>query len=112
MGKKIRMLVNYRNTLGIWNIGAETIICNRNNRYIKPENFAQWIGEVYLGQGCTDVVCIEINADLTKAAIKDLASIDIGFISEKFRKMLGQRWEFTKKEIKNQSERTDTNGEI
>lgn len=107
MGRKIRLLVNYRNSLGIWNVGSETCICNRNNNYIRPEDYAQWIAEIYMSRGCTEVVCIEITADLTKAAIKDIGSVDISFISERFRKMLGQRWGFRKDPDKTGSDRTE-----
>ena len=94
--QRIRLLVNYKNGLGLWNTEAETITRNRKNDYITAETFASWIGEIYLSRGCSEVVCIEINGELTKAAMKDLGSIDISFISENYRKMLGQRWTFIK----------------
>lgn len=98
MGRKIRLLVNYRNSLGLWNVGAETMICNAKNDYITPETFAGWIAERYFAKGCSEIVCIEIRGNLTKKGIQDLGSIDISFISENFRKMLGQRWTFQKEE--------------
>ena len=98
--QRIRLLVNYKNGLGLWNTEAETITRNRKNDYITAETFASWIGEIYLSRGCSEVVCIEINGELTKAAMKDLGSIDISFISENFKKMLGKRWTFIKDGLK------------
>ena len=96
MGKKIRLLVNYKNRLGLWNIGSETMVTNDKTDYIKPETFAQMIADVYMSIGCEEVICVEVNGNLTKKAMQDLGSIDISFISENFRKMLGKRWTFRK----------------
>ena len=98
MGRRIRLLVNYKNSLGIWNVGSEMIVCNDKNDFIQPETYAQWISEIYMSRGCTEVVCIEIHGLLNKKGIQDLGSIDISFISENFKKMLGRRWSFRKEE--------------
>lgn len=100
MGRRIRLLVNYKNGLGLWNTEAETILCNKNNDYITADMFAEWIAEIYIKKGCSEVVCIEIHADLTRKAMKDLGSTDISFISEGFKKMLGKRWTFKKDGLK------------
>ena len=100
MGRKISLIVNYENDLHLWHIAVEQIILTQKNDFIKPADFASWIGERYLCRGCHHVICIEwLNSKTTKSALKNLAECDASFITDSIRKNLGERWEFLRNEI-------------
>ena len=97
MGRKINLIVNYRNSIGLWHLAAEQMTVTTKNYFIKPADFAEWIAEIYMKRGCDHVICVEFLQDkITKAGLKDLAETDAKFLTEKIQYKLGQRWEFTK----------------
>ena len=74
MGNKINLIVNYKNSLGLWHLAVEQMTVNQKNNFIKVSDFAQWIAEIYLQKGCDHVICVEFKRDkITKAGLKDLA---------------------------------------
>ena len=96
MGRRISLIVNYKNSLGLWHIAVEQLMQTEKNYFITPEDFASWVAEIYLKKGCSDVVCIEwLSPKTSKAALKNLAECDAGFITDEIKDKLGRRWSFT-----------------
>lgn len=101
MGRKINLIVNYKNCLGLWHLAVEQMTVNHKNNFIKVSDFAQWIAEIYLQKGCTEIICVEFKRDkITKAGLKLLAECDAKFVTDAIKDDLGERWTFTKDENK------------
>ena len=99
MGKKLNVLVNYRNCLGLYHIAVEQMTVTHKNDFITISDFAQWIAEIYLQRGCDHVICFEFKKDkITKAGLKLLAECDKQFITDAIKDDFGQKGEFGKKE--------------
>lgn len=99
MGRKLNLIVNYRNCLGLYHLAVEQMTVTHRNNFIKVSDFAAWIAEIYLQKGCDHVICVEFKRDkITKAGLKLLAECDTKFITDAIKDDLGQRWEFRKKE--------------
>ena len=97
MGRKINLIVNYRNNLGIYHLAVEQMVQTDRNIFIKPEDFASFVAERYLQKNCDHVICIEyLSPKITKASLLNLASLDTEFIKDHVKKNLGRSWEFTK----------------
>ena len=100
MGRKINLIVNYRNSLGLYHLAVEQMTVTTKNYFIRPADFAKFVAERYICRGCDHVICVEFKRDkITKAGLKDLAETDAKFLTEKIKDELGQRWEFTKDNI-------------
>ena len=101
MGRKINLIVNYRNSLGLYHLAVEQMTVTTKNYFIRPEDFAEFVAERYIARGCDHVICVEFLRDkITKAGLKSLAEIDAKFLIEKIKDEIGQRWEFTKDDFK------------
>lgn len=101
MGRKISLIVNYRNAIGLYHLTVEQMTVTDKNNFIRPADFAQWIAEIYVSRGCDHVICVEFLRDkITKSGLKSLAETDAKFLTEKIKDELGQRWEFTKDDFK------------
>ena len=97
MGKKVSLIVNYRNSLGLYHIAVEQMTVTTKNYFIRPEDFAAFVAERYIARGCDHVICVEFLRDkITKAGLRTLAEIDTKFLVEKIKDEIGRRWEFTK----------------
>ena len=94
MKKTLSLIVNYKNSLGLWHIATEQIINDAANGFITPEYFAEFVADRYLFCGCTEVVCIEfLKPNIRKTDLNNLAKFDL--FTENIRKLLGRRWTFT-----------------
>lgn len=101
MGKKINLIVNYRNSLGLYHLTVEQLTATSKNNFITVPEFAKWIAEIYMKQGCDHVICTEFKCDkITKASLKNLAEMDAKFITDSIRKSIGEKWEFFKDQKK------------
>ena len=97
MGRKISLIVNYRNSIGIYHLAVEQMIQTDKNVFIKPEDFASFVAERYLQRDCDHVMCMEyLSPKITKSSLKNLASLDTKFINDHVKENLGRTWEFTK----------------
>lgn len=97
MKRSLCLIVNYLNPLQIWHVEAEKMILSSKSDCFRIEDFAEIIAEIYIGKGCSEVVCIEfLRGDLSAKVMKDLAQLDIKFISDQIKKDLGRRWIFRK----------------
>lgn len=97
MGRKISLIVNYRNEIGLYHMCVEQMIQTDKNIFIKPEDFAEFVAEKYLKRNCDHVICYEyLSPKITKASLQNLASLDTKFINDHVKENLGRKWEFTK----------------
>ena len=105
MGNRINLFVSYENSLGLWHTVPESMTVNSRNNFITAEDFAAWVGEIYLRKGCRRVICTEYKVSgITKTGLKALLAVEADFIDASIRKRLGQRWEFVKNQ-ENQGEK-------
>ena len=99
MGRKINLIVNYRNSLRLYHLAVEQMTVTARNYFIKPADFARFVAESYMTKDCDHVICVEFLGDkITKAGLKSLAECDAKFLTDSIKKSLGQRWEFAKEQ--------------
>ena len=93
MKRTLSLIVNYKNSLGLWHTATEQMIRDLQNGFISIEYFAEFVAEKYLFCGCSEVVCIEfLKPNIKKADLNNLAKLDM--FTDNIEKFLGRRWTF------------------